>query len=148
MVAAIVGLIDVDSVWVAAFGVPVETVMLLGLYDCFSVVSIDGEFDGATVGVIVLLVRLNDGVAEEIVAVDGEDDEGASEYAVILMISTDGASVAAINGDEGNECKDGVVLGTKVVVSVSAINGVEEGCPIVVLVLGFSDRDSDDSVDG
>ena len=122
----------------------VEGFILLGLYVSFSVATIDGESVKISVGIIVPSSGLSDGVDETIAIVgdnddddddDDDNDEGAS-VDIVVLISTDGASLSAITGDEDVESKDIAVL------------GVEEGSPVVVSVVGFNDGDSEEAVDG
>ena len=118
----------------------VEGFILLGLYVSFSVATIDGESVKISVGIIVPSSGLSDGVDETIAIVgdnddDDDNDEGAS-VDIVVLISTDGASLSAITGDEDVESKDIAVL------------GVEEGSLVVVSVVGFNDGDSEAAVDG
>ena len=119
----------------------VEGFILLGLYVSFFVATIDGESVKISVGITVPSSGLSDGVDETIAIVgdddddDDDNDEGAS-VDIVVLISTDGASVSAITGDEDVESKDIAVL------------GVEEGSLVVISVVGFNDGDSEVAVDG
>ena len=116
-----------------------EGFILLGLYVSFSVATIDGESVKISVGIIVPLSGLSDGVDETNAIVGDDDDDDNDEGAsvdIAVLISTVGASVGAITGEEDVESKGIAVL------------GVEEGSPVVVSVVGFNDGDSEEAVDG